>query len=118
MLIPALPSASHAPASAPGRSSSATVRSFAMAPLLSRSGLSYARLRPLSTGSGGERDELEAVDVHQAAIGDLQLRDHGEGEEGHGLEGRLEPAAERSRCLHARSALLHDLIHGLVREQA
>src|ERR671918_2848638 len=101
MLIPALPSAAHAPASAPGRSSSATVRSFAMAPLLSRSGLSYARPRPLSTGSGGERDELEAVDVHEPPVGDLQLRDHAQGQEGHRLEGRLEPAAQRSRRLDA-----------------
>src|SRR5918996_3550552 len=118
MLIPAVPSASHAPASAPGRSSSATVKSFAMAPLLSRSGLSYARPRPLSTESGGERDELEPIDVHEAPVGDLKLRDHGEGKEGHGLEGRLEPAAERPRGLDARSALLDDLIHRLVGEKS
>src|SRR5919106_847465 len=118
MLTPAFPSASQAPASAPGVSSSATVRSFAMARLLLAFRLSYACPRPLSTGSGGERDELEPIDVHEAPVGDLQLRDHAQGQEGHGLEGRLEPAAERPRCLDARSALLHDLIHRLVGEKS
>src|SRR3712207_8801468 len=43
----------------------------------------------LTVGSGSahaERDELEPVHVDQAAVGDLERRDDGEGEEGEGQD--------------------------------
>ena len=50
---------------------------------------------PALVGPYGERDELEAVDVDEAEVGDLQRRDHRQGEEGQHLEGVRETDAER-----------------------
>ena len=51
---------------------------------------------PAGNGSERERDELEAVDVDEPAIGDLQRRDHREREEGERLDRLGEGHAERA----------------------
>ena len=53
----------------------------------------------------GERDELEAVDVDEPAVRDLQMGDHREREEREGEERRRARPAERVRSLVARAAL-------------
>src|SRR4249919_3561384 len=67
------------------------------------------RLRPDSQRVRGQRDELEAVDVDEPAVGDLQAGDHRESEERQRLEGRRVLAAERARGLDACLARLDDL---------
>src|SRR4249919_838244 len=69
-----------------------------------------ARLLRADSGPvGGERDELEAVDVDEPAVGDLQAGDHREGEERQRLERRRVLAAERAGGLDAGLARLDDL---------
>ena len=64
-----------------------------------------------------ERDELEAVDVDEPAVGDLQARDHREREERQRQERcRARPAEPRGRLV-ARPALLDHLGQRRVREQ-
>ena len=54
--------------------------------------------------SDRQRDELEPVDVDEAAVGQLQAGDHREREEREVLERRIERAAERARGLDDRRA--------------
>ena len=56
-----------------------------------------------------ERDELEAVDVDEAAVGDLQARDHRQAEERQRQERRRAGPAERARGVVAGEALLDHL---------
>src|SRR5262249_19325014 len=57
-----------------------------------------------------QRDELEAVDVDEPAVGQLQARDHREREEREQLEGRLDRAAEVACGGDDRAAPAHDLV--------
>src|SRR6185295_4167533 len=63
-----------------------------------------------------EPDDLEGLDVDQALVGDLQLRDDGEREEAQRLEGRGELATELAHRGEARVRELDDLLEGRVRE--
>src|SRR5919198_5444954 len=65
-----------------------------------------------------QRRDLEAVDIDEAAVGDLQLRDHGEGEEAHRLKGRRIRATERFRRLDARARRLDHLDQRRIRKEA
>ena len=65
-----------------------------------------------------QRHELEALDVDEAAVGDLQRRDHREREERQRLERRAQLAAERRRRVDAARGSPRHLVERRVREQA
>jgi len=62
------------------------------------------------SGAGPQIDDLEAVDVDQAVVGDLERGDHREGQESERVKGRLERAAQRPGGSREGPALGHHLV--------